>query len=98
MKNAFEHYDNRPKTNPILRLLFMIVLYLLFIGVRTMVLLMAAYQFFSHLITGRVSQRGLRWGDGLSRWIHELMRFLTYNSERMPFPFKAFGKNDEFGG
>lgn len=97
MKNTIDYKDNRLKTNPLLRLLFMIMLYLLFMGVRTLILLMAAYQFFLHLFTGHVSQRGLRWGEGLSGWVHDVMRFLTYNSERMPFPFSAFGEKDYYG-
>lgn len=81
--------DNDIPTNAFVRLFFMIMLYVLFILVRTLVILVAAFQFLSHLFTGRVTQRGMRWGEGLSGWIHRTMLFLTYRTERMPFPFQS---------
>jgi len=81
--------------NPFVRVLFMVVLYLLFIIVRTLLLLVAVVQFLAHLFTGKPTEVGLRWGRGMSGWLHQMMLFMTYNSEVMPFPFSALGAQDE---
>ena len=86
-------YAERKPMNAFLRLLLMIILYVLFIVVRTLILLLAAFQFFAHLFTGKPTQRGARWGAALSNWTHRMLLFMTYNSERMPFPFHAIGSD-----
>ncbi len=79
--------DNRVPTNVFVRLFFMIIMLALFTVVRWMTWLVVLFQFLSHLLTGSVTQRGVRWGQALSDWIHQMMLFMTYKSERMPFPF-----------
>jgi hypothetical protein len=87
--------DTHIPTNAFLRLFFMVLLYVLFIFARGLVLLVAAIQFLSHLFTGRVTERGMRWGEGLSNWIQRVMLFLTYRTERMPFPFQGIWPDRE---
>lgn len=78
-------------TNPFKRVLFMALFYVLFGVVRLMLWLVVLFQFLSHLFTGRVTRRGARYGEALSTWIHQMLRFMSYNTERMPFPFTSFG-------
>lgn len=82
--------DQRIQTNAFVRLFFMLMLYVLFIIVRTMIILLVMFQFLSHLFTGRVMRNGVIWGEALSDWVHRLFLFLTYKTERMPFPFQNF--------
>lgn len=87
--------QNRRHRNAFVRVLFMIVLYILFIIVRTLWLLVSIMQFLAHLFAGRPTEVGLKWGRGLSDWIHQMMLFMTYNTEAMPFPFRALGRADD---
>lgn len=53
------------------------------------------FQFLSHLFTGRVTERATLWGQALSTWIYRMMLFMSYNTERMPFPFSHFGPQQQ---
>jgi hypothetical protein len=81
--------QNKRYRNAFIRLLLMVLLYIMFIIVRTLWLLVSIVQFLAHLFTGRPTEVGVRWGKGLSIWIHEMMLFMTYNTEVMPFPFRG---------
>ena len=87
--------QNKRYRNAFVRLLFMTLLYILFIIVRTLWLLVCIMQFLAHLFTGEPTDVGLRWGKGLSKWIHHMMLFMTYNTEAMPFPFQSFGPDGD---
>jgi hypothetical protein len=87
--------DPNIKTNAFLRLLFMALFFALFGIVRLLMWALVAFQFLSHLLTGRVTQRGQAWGNALSTWIYQMMLFMSYNTERMPFPFTSFGARDD---
>ena len=87
--------DNQITTNAFVRLFFMILFFALFGVVRLMVWAVVLFQFLTHLFTGRVNRRALLWGAALSNWINRMMLFMTYNSERMPFPFSRLGADED---
>ena len=82
-------------TNPFKRLLFMVVFFALFGVARLLLWAVVLIQFVSHLATGRVTQRVTHWGEALSTWIYRMMLFMSYNTERMPFPFTSFGAPED---
>jgi hypothetical protein len=45
------------------------------------------FQFGSLLLTGKLNERLLPFGQSLSILIHQIFNFLTFNSEEKPFPF-----------
>lgn len=87
--------DPHIETNAFLRLIFMVLCFALFGVVRLLLWAVVAFQFLAHLLTGRVTERGQRWGHALSTWIYQMMLFMAYNTERMPFPFTSFGPHDD---
>ena len=82
------------RTNAFKRLLFMVLFFALFGIVRLLLWAVVLVQFLSHLFTGGVTGRVTLWGQALSTWIYRMMLFMSYNTERMPFPFHAFGPED----
>lgn len=69
------------------RLLFM-VLFALLLQVASLVMwAVVAVQFLWSLITGADNEQLRRFGHSLSAFIFEALQFLTYNTERKPFPF-----------
>lgn len=60
--------------------------------VASFVAFMALFQFFSVLANGEPSPHLRQFGEDLSRYATSIIDFLTYNSERRPFPFAA--RND----
>lgn len=70
-----------------LRLVYM-VLFSIFLQVSSLVMwVLVAVQFLFALITGKDNMNLRRFGDSLSQYIYQALRFLTYNTEDKPFPF-----------
>jgi hypothetical protein len=47
----------------------------------------ALFQFVAKLATGKTNPRLLEFGQSLSVFVYQIWRFLTFNSEVLPFPF-----------
>jgi hypothetical protein len=84
--------DNPVGTNPFVRLIFMVLFFAFFGVARFLLWAVVLFQFLSHLFTGRVTQRGSRWGQAVSDWMYSVMLFMSYNTERMPFPFSGIDR------
>ncbi len=73
--------------NTWLRGLYML-LFILISGVaRFVIAVVVLFQFFSVLFTGNTNAQLLTLGQNLSTYIYQITLFLTFNSERRPFPF-----------
>lgn len=46
------------------------------------------------LITNKPNAQLLAFGDSMSRYVHEILRYVTFNTDRRPFPFEEFPKSD----
>lgn len=87
--------DNQVPMNAFRRLLFMALFFALFGVVRFALWAVVLFQFIAHLFTGRATQLGVKWGEALSAWIYEMMLFMSYSTDRMPFPFSAFNVTED---
>ncbi len=47
----------------------------------------AVFQFLYLLVTGKTVERLLIFGENLSRYFYQIIRYLTFNTEERPFPF-----------
>jgi hypothetical protein len=45
------------------------------------------FQFLTTLFTGSKNERLLEFGNNLSTFIYQIVKYLTYNSDDKPFPF-----------
>lgn len=45
------------------------------------------FQFLTTLFTGEKNERLLEFGNNLSTFIYQIVKYLTYNSDDKPFPF-----------
>lgn len=70
-----------------LRLLFMLLFALLFQVATVVMWVLVALQFLFSLITGQDNKNLRSFGDSLSAYIYQTLKFLTYVSEEKPFPF-----------
>ncbi len=48
------------------------------------------FQFGSRLITGGANSRLLEFSEGLAGYIHQIIRFLCFNSDEHPYPLGAW--------
>ena len=70
--------------------LFMLLFAVIYSIAEIVVCFVVVFQFLCVLITGDKNSRVLELGQSLSAFIYEVLQFVTFNSERMPFPFEAW--------
>lgn len=70
-----------------MRALYMLLFAVIYNIVEIVILFVAVFQFVSVLAAGGRNRRVLELGQDLSRYVYEIFLFLTFNSERLPFPF-----------
>lgn len=69
------------------RALFMVVFCFLFAIVELVLLAAVVIQFVWRLAKGSPNPRLLELGEGLATYLYQIIRFLTFNTEELPFPF-----------
>ena len=70
-----------------LRLFFMLVVIVLYGVSRVVVGAVVLLQFFWVLLTGKTNQRLEQLGQALATYTYQIIRYLTFTSEKRPFPF-----------
>ena len=70
-----------------LRLVFMIVMVLLYGVSRVVVSAVIVLQFFHVLFTGRTNPQLLKFGESLASYTYQILLYLTFNTDVRPFPF-----------
>lgn len=77
-----------------LRFAFM-VLFLLILGVVSyLIVALVILQFFWALIAGEGNDKLRDFGSSVARFIHHVLRFLTYNTDDKPFPFADWPESE----
>jgi hypothetical protein len=69
------------------RALYMILFGIAYSVAEIVLTLVVIFQFFAALFTSRVNEPLLKLGQNLSRYIYQIIRFETFNTEEKPFPF-----------
>jgi len=77
-------------TNIWLRLLFMLVFAVVFAATRVVLVVVIAAQFLWVLFTGKRNDKLLSFGSQLATFIYQIYRYLSFNTEKRPFPFDDF--------
>ncbi|MDZ7753119.1 MAG: DUF4389 domain-containing protein [Gammaproteobacteria bacterium] len=70
--------------------LYMLLFVVIYNVVEALVLLVAVFQFGHTLITGDTNRHLLDFGRHLSGYVFEIMRYLTYVTDRRPYPFNPW--------
>ncbi len=74
-------------------MLFFAVIGYIALGITMLVVL---FQFVIVLLTGKLNERILPLGQSLSTYVHQILLYLTYNSDEKPFPFGAWPESNEY--
>jgi len=69
------------------RILYMIIFVVIFNVVEILIALLVTFQVLVLLFTGRTNERVVDFGAQLGRYLLRIVRYLTFNSESLPFPF-----------
>ena len=86
-----KHYENKESWQ---RVLFTILFWLIFSVSQFVLGAVVIAQCIFSLVGGKPNDHLLNFGDSLGKYIHEILRFVTYNTEQRPFPFTDFPKAD----
>jgi hypothetical protein len=76
------------------RVLFVALFWVIFYVSQLVIAAVVVAQCAFTLINGAPNAQLLAFGDSMSRYVHEILRFVTFNSDRRPFPFEEFPKSD----
>ena len=76
-----------PKYNIWLRGLVMLLMGLAYQVMGTVVLIVTIIQFVIRLLSGAPNARLLSFGRSLGRYLQQIVAYLTFASEEIPFPF-----------
>lgn len=79
--------NNLRKRTTWLRGLYMLLYILIFHVAEFVVGVVVVLQFLFTLVSGQTNIHLLQFGQSLSQYVFLILRFLTFNSEDMPFPF-----------
>jgi hypothetical protein len=69
------------------RALFMLLFAVIYQVAKIVIFFVVVFQFLCVLISGDRNRQVLELGQGLSSYVYEILQFMTFNSERLPFPF-----------
>ena len=76
------------------RVLFVVMFWIVFYVAQMVVAAVAIAQCLFLLFTGEANDQLRKFGDAVSKYIHDILRYVTFNSEQRPFPFTDFPKAD----
>ncbi len=82
--------ENVMDSNIWLRLLFMLLFAVVFAATRVVLVVVIAVQFLWVLFTGKRNDQLLSFGSQLATFIYQIYRYLSFNTEKRPFPFDDF--------
>lgn len=69
------------------RLLYMLFCAVAYNVAELLIALVAIFQFLCVLVNGTVHERAQRFGRNLGTYAFQVFQFVTFNDERLPFPF-----------
>jgi hypothetical protein len=75
---------------------FYIILFAFIYSIAEVVLAaVVLFQFLTTLFTGNKNERLLEFGNNLSSFIYQILKYLTYNSDDKPYPFDEWPGSTE---
>lgn len=87
--------DNLKKISTWKRIFFMVVFAVIVGMVRILLWAVILLQVASALFTGHPNENILSFGSKLSAYLYHILLFLTYNTDKLPFPFSNWDDTEE---
>ncbi len=75
------------------RLLYMLLFVIAYSVVETILTAIVLIQILFRLFSGKTNPRLLAFSAEASRYIYDVLQYLTFNSEEKPFPFRDWPSN-----
>ncbi len=87
MNNSVEVSNNIKSKSIWMRLVFMLIVAVLYSISRIVVTAVVVFQFFWVLFTGEKNEKLQNLGESLADYTYQIVLYLTFNTEDRPFPF-----------
>ena len=87
--------DNLKQISTWKRIFFLLVFAVIVGLVRILLWAVIFLQVASTLITGSPNQNILKFGSQLAAYLYHILLFLTYNTDKLPFPFSDWNLTEE---
>lgn len=87
--------ENLKEPSQWFRVAFMVVFAVVLYVVGLVLTLLTVAQVLFSLLTGSDNENLRALGKDLSTYVHQILAFLTYNSDNKPFPFATYPSTDE---
>lgn len=71
-------------------LIFAIIFYFLYLIIG----LLVVFQFFTKVLTGGLNDNLLQFSRGMTRYVEQILLYITFHSEERPFPFSPWPGSD----
>lgn len=88
--------DNLKRIDTWKRIIFMLIYALIDSMVRLILWLVVLLQTASVLLTGNTNSNLLEFGHNLSTYHYHILLFLTFSTEKLPFPFSDWNVSADF--
>jgi hypothetical protein len=86
--------ENAQNVDTWIRGLFILVFAVIFYVLYMIIGLLVLFQFFNKVITGGLNQYLLEFGSGMTRYVEQILLYITFLSEQRPFPFSPWPGSD----
>ncbi|MDH5479830.1 MAG: DUF4389 domain-containing protein [Nitrosomonas sp.] len=70
--------------------LYMLFFIIIYGGTKLLITGIMLFQFITIILTGKMNDYLLKFGQNLSTYIYQIARFLVFSSEQRPFPFSEW--------
>ncbi|AKH37957.1 MULTISPECIES: DUF4389 domain-containing protein [Nitrosomonas] len=78
------------KTETWMRGLYMLLFIFVYGLMEFVIILVMLFQFISIVLSGHTNVQLLKFSQNLAAYVYQIITFLTFNSEQLPFPFSAW--------
>lgn len=77
-----------------MRVLFVAIFWFIFYLTQLVIAAVVIAQCLFTLLTSKPNEYLLKFGESLSKYVQEILRYVTFNTDVRPFPFSDFPKSD----
>ena len=77
-----------------LRIAFVVLFWVIFHFTQLVIAVVAIGQCGFVLLTNKPNKYLMQLGDSLSKYVAEILQYVTFNTDKRPFPFAEFPKSD----
>ena len=94
-QNKEQVKQNLQNTNQWIRIIYMVLFWIVLYFSMMVIGALIFIQVLFALITGSENKNLRNFSVDLTKYINQILLFLTYNEDRKPFPFSAWGEIEE---